>query len=64
MLIFGNIVKVESIAHLFYFLGGIDAQKEWVVGDIKKILAIIIDDIDALVSSLGYGFYGIKGPFG
>jgi hypothetical protein len=45
-------------------LGGIAAQKEWVVGDIKKIPAIIIDDIDALVSSLGDGFYGIKGPFG
>jgi hypothetical protein len=40
------------------------AQKEWVVGDIKEIPTIVIDDIDALVSSLGDGFYGIKGPFG
>ena len=64
LLLLGNIIKVEGIAHLFYSLGGMAAQKEWVVGDIKEIPTIVIDDIDALVGSLGDGFYGIKGTLG
>ena len=64
LLLFGNIAQVECVAHLFYFAGGMAAKKKRVVGYIKEIPAVVVDDIDALIGCLGDGFDGIKGTFG
>mgnify|MGYP007101885826 CR=1 FL=1 len=44
--------QVEAIAHLAHLAGSVSAEEERIVGHVEEVLAVVVDDVDALVGGL------------
>ena len=51
-LVLGHMAQVEAVAHLAYFVGSVAAEEKGIVRHIEEILAVVVDDVDALVGGL------------
>ena len=51
-LVLRHVAQVETIAHLAYLVGSVSAEEERIVRDVEEVLAVVVDDVDALVGGL------------
>ncbi len=51
-LVIGHMAQVESVAHLAHLVGGVAAEEERIVRHVEEVLAVVVDDVDALIGGL------------
>ena len=44
--------QVEAVSHLAHLVGSVSAEEERIVRHIEEVLAVVVDDVDALVGGL------------
>ena len=47
-----SVAQVEAVAHLTYLIGSVSAKEERIVRHVEEVLAVVVDDVDALVGGL------------
>ena len=51
-LVLRHVAQVETVAHLAYLVGSVSAEEERIVRHIEEVLAVVVDDVNALVGGL------------
>lgn len=51
-LVLGHMAQVEAVAHLAYLIGSMATEEERIVRHVEEVLAVVVDDVDALVGGL------------
>ena len=51
-LVLRHVAQVEAVSHLAHLVGSVSAEEERIVRHIEEVLAVVVDDVDALVGGL------------
>ena len=66
LLVGGDVVDVEAVAHLLHLLGRVSAQEQRIAGHMQETLPEVVDDIYALVGRIGHrvdgAYHGVEMP--